>query len=104
MDYRGRRALIEKTWRAVGERALGRPAPDAGARAAHDRGLRRRNLRGPGARARRGNASTCPRCTDEAALVFDLRMHATLREAVDLDPAQVAAACVATHGLRRPSG
>jgi hypothetical protein len=98
-DYRGRRALVEKTWRAVGERALGRPAPRS-ANCLEPRsvaGFVDGTLRGPGRARAEGHVATCPRCIDEAAaLVFDLRMHATLREAANADPfLAVAAACVA---------
>ena len=99
-DFRSVRSLVEKTWRAVGERALGRPAPrtatclDERAMAGFVDGT----LRGA-ARARlEGHVATCPRCIDEAAaLAIDLRAQAPLRDAADLDPTiAVAAACIAT--------
>ncbi|MCZ7685143.1 MAG: hypothetical protein M5U28_42780 [Sandaracinaceae bacterium] len=99
-DYRAVRSLVEKTWRAVGERALGRPAPRE-VSCLDDRsmaGFVDGTLRGPGRARAEGHVATCPRCIDEAAaLVLDLRAVSVLRDAAELDPAAaVAAACVAT--------
>lgn len=99
-DYRGARALVEKTWRAVGERALGTPSPktplclEPRAIAGFVDG----SLRGPGRARAEGHVATCSRCIDEAAaLVIDLRAQSPLRDAADLDPiVAVAGACVAT--------
>lgn len=99
-DFRAARALVEKTWRAVGERALGRPAP-RDVSCLDDRsvaGFVDGTLRGPGRARAEGHVATCPRCIDEAAaLVLDLRAVSVLREAAELgEAAAVAAACVAT--------
>ncbi len=99
-DYRGRRALVEKTWRAVGERALGRPAPRDPS-CLDDRstaGFVDGTLRGPGRARAEGHVATCPRCIDEAAaLVLDLRALSILRDAGEVtSTVAVAAACVAT--------
>lgn len=99
-DYRSVRALVEKTWRAVGDRALGRPVP-RDASCLDDRtmaGFVDGTLRGPGRARAEGHVATCRRCIDEAAaLVLDLRALATLRDAGELErPVAVAAACVAT--------
>lgn len=99
-DYRAKRALVEKTWRAVAERALARPALreasclDERATAGFVDGT----LRGPGRARAEGHVATCPRCIDEAAaLVLDLKAFSVLRDTGELDSnVAVAAACVAT--------
>lgn len=99
-DFRAVRSLIEKTWRAVGERALGRPTA-RGATCLDDRTTAAfvdGTLRGAGRARAEGHVATCPRCIDEAAaLVLDLRLAPPLRDAADLDTGvAVAAACLAT--------
>ncbi len=99
-DYRSLRALVEKTRRAVSAPALGRPWPrtegclDDATTAAFVDGT----LRGPSRARAEGHVATCPRCVDEAAaLVGDLRVQPTLRDAGELDTAiAVTAACIAT--------
>ncbi|HJL17805.1 MAG TPA: hypothetical protein RMH99_19225 [Sandaracinaceae bacterium LLY-WYZ-13_1] len=99
-DFREVRSLVEKTWRAVRDRALSTPTPKT-ALCLDDRavaGFVDGSLRGaPRARAE-GHVATCPRCIDEAAaLVIDLRALTPLRDGAELDPTvAVAAACVAT--------
>lgn len=94
------RSAVDVTWRAVGERALGRSAPRGdGCLEDHAMaGFVDGTLRGAGRARAEGHVATCARCIDEAAaLVLDLRVQSCLRDAAGLDDrVAVAAACVAT--------
>ena len=102
-DLRSARAVVQTTWRVVGERALGRPVPKSG-QCLDDRaqaGFVDGTLRGAARARAEGHVGSCPRCIDEAAaLVLDLRSQSILRDASELPSiAGAAAACLATTQL-----
>lgn len=98
--FRAVRTLVDKTWAAVGVRALGRLVRRT-AECLDDlsvAGFVDGTMRGAARARAESHVGACPRCIDEAAaLVVDLRAQMALRDAATLDDTvAVAAALVAT--------